>query len=286
MKYDPDSYFEYPFLRPYSSDYPNGKFAATNLKLNTEEGVLRMKLDFEIDEPTIIGKIEDGDAICCVHIYSSSTCRSELLTANEGDFSLDGTMPITDLNGRVELRPLVLAVNDIALSTKTAHPEYGGELIPVARYSPLAACEPYHFAAGATGSIESAFEIRSDDDSQLEDGEFHYAADTQERYIVIKMNTATLGEFQKIRSGKAVTTMTVYLQALTEALGVLRSSDSDSEDEYSGGWASTVRQQLGNLRIDISADSCSYGLAAQKLLGSPLAHLPRIVDAMRSGDNE
>ena len=280
MKYNPDSYSEYPRLRPNSDDYPNGQFLTSLIKeefsqSGGETDSLRLKLNFNIDEPAISDEIKDGDAVCCAQLYCATTCYSEMFVANESEFFVEQDVSLRDIRGRVELRPLVLTMNDIAIKTETAHPEYGGNMLPVARYRQLAVCEPYHFNVGFIGTIESVFRLeQADDDANLSDGEFEYEADPLQRYIRIKMNAETYETFQQIRSQESLTRMTVYLTALTDALANLPEEASD--EDIAEGWVATIREHLNENNIDVP-DRHSFGLAAQRLLGAPLKHLPNIV---------
>ena len=280
MKYNPDSYSEYPRLRPNSDDYPNGQFLTKLIKeefsqSGGETDSLRLKLDFDIDEPVIRGEVRDGDAVCCAQLYCATTCYSEMFIANTGEFFIEQAISLGNIRGRVELRPLVLTINDIAIRTETAHPEYGGNMLPVARYKQLAVCEPYHFSVGFIGTVESVFRLeQTDGDSNLNDGEFEYEADPLQRYIRIKMNAETYQTFQRMRSQESLTRMTVYLIALTDALANLPEDASD--DDIAEGWVTTIREHLNRNNLDVP-DRHSYGLAAQRLLESPLKQLPYIV---------
>ena len=289
MKYNPDSYSEYPILRPNSDDYPDGQFA-TSLSLkeisesSNSEANIQLRLDFSIDESAIENEIKDGDAICCAHLYCTATCYSEMLVANKGNFFVESLVSLGNVRGRVELRPLVLTINDIAIKTQTAHPEYGGNMLPVSRYKQLAVCEPYHFTVGFIGAIESVFRLEKiSDEVGLERGEFEYEADISQRYIRIKMNPETYEDFQGLRAQESLTQMTVYLNALTNALLYLPEEADD--DEMSEGWVSTIREHLRRRGIDVP-NGHSYGLAAQKLLDIPLKNLPYIMNSMEENEAE
>ena len=111
MRYNPNAYVDYPILRPHSSDYPKGHIS-TRLVQTREDNNLRIRLEFEIDEPTILKQIEKGDATCCAFLYCSNTCYSEMLRADQGSTAISSLTPLSRLKGRVELNPSVIAVDD------------------------------------------------------------------------------------------------------------------------------------------------------------------------------
>ena len=283
MRYNPNAYIDYPVLRPHSSDYPDGRIS-TNLVQVWEGDYLRIILKFEIEEPGILKQIEKGDAMCCAFLYCSNTCYSEMLRADQGTTTISTLTPLSHLKGRVELNPSVITFDDLALRTDTAHPEYGKESMTVQVRKQLAMDEPWHFAVGLVGPIESVFQLQqSDPDESLEDGEFDFQIDSAARYIVIKANRRTYLDFQSLRERgqKSLTSASVYLGALTAALGTLESEHNDGEPAE--GWASTVRALIQEAGIQWP-EPCSDGLAAQRLMKKPLAALPDLSDLVQRGE--
>ena len=280
MKYNPDAYADYPILSPHSSDYPDGSIS-TKLTRRREGKHLHIELSFEIDEPVIRKQIEKGDARCCALLYCTGTCCSEMLTA-DGTTLISASVPLDRLKGRVEIHPAVIAVDELVVSTETAHPEYAGAPIPVRKYRQLAMDEPWHFAVGMVGPIESVFRLEKADTDTLEDGEFDFQVDSGERYIVIRSNPKTHRAFDAIRrrNQKPLTVASVFLAALTTALGDLQ-KDAD-ESEPAEGWAATVREHIQELGVPWP-DSCGDGLTAQKLLRKPLDALPSLSSLVQKG---
>ena len=250
MKYNPDAYTDYPVLRPHSSDYLSGSIK-TELSQTHDDKNLHIELSFEIDEPVIRKQIEKGDARCCALLYCSGTCYSEMLTA-AGGTTISASVPLGRLKGRVEVHPAVIAVDDLVVSTETAHPEYAGAPIPVRKYRQLAMDEPWHFSAGMTGPIESLFRLEQAETDTLEDGEFDFQVDPGARYIVIRSSPKTYRAFDAIRNRKQtrLTKVSVYLTALTTALGGLE-KEAD-EREPAEGWAATVRGQHSATRYSVA----------------------------------
>ena len=281
MKYNPDAYTDYPILRPHSSDYPDGSIS-TKLTRRREERHLHIELSFEIDEPVVRKQIEKNDARCCALLYCRGTCYSEMLTAAGGTTVISTSVPLGQLKGRVEIHPAVITVDDLVVSTETAHQEYAGTPMPVRKYRQLAMDEPWHFAVGTVGPIESVFRLEEADTDTLEDGEFDFQVDPGERYIVIRSNPETYRAFDAIRKRKQkrLTVASVFLTALTTALGELQ-KDAD-EREPTEGWAATVRAHIQELGVRWP-DSCGHGLTAQKLLRKPLDALPSLSDLVQKG---
>lgn len=266
MKYNSNSYTEYPMLRPYSDDYPNGSIR-TELSQEIRNEVVVIECRFDVTEPAVNEKIEEGSAGCCILVYCAATCYTEMFRAKIGDDTASASIPCGALNGRVEVHPSVITLRDIVLPTSTAHPEYGGNLIPIERYRQIASSEPWVFQVKPSVRLESVFKLDSDVSNILGDWEFDFESDPSERYIIIRANQKTYKQFGEIRHKTETTRATVFLSALTQSLHSVEPEPSD--DEPSIGWASTVRDKLQEMKLDIwNGHSC--GLAAQRLLGEPL----------------
>ena len=267
MKFNPNTYAPYPILRPNSSDYPEGNFTTTFSHERREDDI-HVECVFEIDEPTIQERIKAGDVACCILVYCSATCYTETFRASSGDMTVSAVISLDNLKGNIEVHPSVISVKDITLPTKTAHSEYGGATMVVAKYKQLASSVLWTFTVKPSGTIESVFRLERDDpeQSKFEDGEFDFEAETSDRHILIKSNSNTYDAFQEIRSETALTRATVYLSALIYALGVIDMDEPD-ENEPPDGWAVTLRERKKQLGVE------SKGLAAQRMLGAPLSCL-------------
>ena len=282
MRYNPNAYADYPILRPHSSDYPEGRIS-TRLVQTRDDNNLHIMLEFEIHEPGIVKQIEKGDATCCAFLYCSNTCYSEMLRADQGTTKIAALTPLSRLKGRVELNPSVIATGDLVLRTDVAHPEYREESMTVQVRKQLAMDEPWHFAVGLVGTIESVFQLdQCGPDESLEDGEFDFRVDSTARYIVIRANAKTHRSFQDTRKRGQIqlTKASVYLSALTAALGSL--DHEYNESEPAEGWAATVRTLIQEQGIQWP-DACGDGLAAQRLMRKPLAALPDLSELVQRG---
>ena len=273
MRFNPNAYASHPVLRPNSYDYPSGEID-TALTTSRRGQRLDVAVSFLIGEPAISEKVRSGAAVCCAYVYCGSTCYSEMLRAESGSAQLSASIPMELLNGRVEVHPSVIAVDDVAIPADAANSEYGESSIRVPRLRQLAAGTPWHFAVDAIGSLESAFKIQKDSESGLAYGEFEFDADPQDRYICIRMNPETHSRFlEGARADAPLSTSTVYLAALTTALGCIDKTEEVPDDESPNGWATTLRSRLTAKGIDLQ--SVSIGLAAQRLLENPLTYILR-----------
>lgn len=273
MRFNPDAYASHPVLRPNSSDYPSGDID-TELTTAQRGQNLDIAVSFLIGEPAIREKVRLGAAVCCAYVYCGSTCYSETLRAERGSERLFASVPMEFLNGRVEVHPSIIAVDDVAIPADAANSEYGDSPIRVPRLRQLAAGTPWHFAIDAIGSVESAFKLQKDSEANLAYGEFEFDADPQDRYIYIRMNPETHSRFiEGARADAPLSTSTVYLAALTSALGYIDKTEGVPDDESPNGWATSLRARLTAKRIDLQ--SVSIGLAAQRLLENPLTYILR-----------
>lgn len=273
MKFNENGYSDHPVLRPNATDYPEGRFS-TRFRHQKQEETLLVTVQFDIDESAIARLIDKGDAVCCAQVYCAGTCYTEMIQASTGSRTISRKIPLSNLNGRVEVHPSVITIDDVALPTSTAHPEYEDKLLSVPKYTQLAADTPWHFTAQVSGNVESIFIFRSDDSNELEDGEFEIEVDIKEAYITIRSNSTTSQALPGVRYHERWTLATIYLTALTTALSTLVQVGERPDDfEPPLGWAPTVRSLLTKNRISIFDERHSIGYAAQKLLGNPLNHL-------------
>lgn len=273
MRFNPNAYASHPILRPNSSDYPAGEFD-TELTARKAGANLELSVSFHIDEPAVREKVLSGDAACCAYLYCRSSSFSETFRAENGSERLTALAPLNALNGDIEVHPFVIALNDLTLPANAANPEYGNESIDVPRLRQLAAGMTWHFSVGAIGSVESAFRLQKDPDSNLKYGEFDFDINPQERHIVIIVNPETHARFNEgARSDAPLAMSTVYLAALTSALAYIDEKRDGADDEAANGWAVTLRARLAENGINL--ESVSIGLAAQKLLNTPLTYILR-----------
>ena len=272
MRFNPDAYASHPILRPNSDDYPSGEFD-TEMKADRTGDVLEISLSFRIAEPAVERKVASGAAVCCAYLYCASTCFSELMRAEKGADSLRATVPLSVLNGRVEIHPSIIALEDTALRAGGANAEYGDAPIVIPRFNQMAAGTPWYLAVGLIGSVESAFRLEKDAESNLAYGEFDFDVDTGDRQIAIRMNAETYERFNDVRGERGVSMSTVYLAALTSALASVNPDSDGGEDESPDGWAASLRARLKEKNIDLQA--VSIGLAAQRLLDTPLSYILR-----------
>ena len=270
MKYDPDAYLDYPILRPNSSDYPSGSISTYLRPPTSSDGSLNFELSFDITEPAITKLIEKEDAACCALLYCITTCYSQMLRASSGSTVVAAVVPLDRLSGRVAIHPSVITTDVADVRSATAHPEYGNSAISVERHRQLAMDEPWHFAVGFVGEIESIFRLQQDDTEAVDDDESESDADQSQRHIVIRANPKTYRAFQDVRSHLRLTKATVYLNALRTALSFL--NPEPEVDEGPEGCAATVRAHMEKQDIKWP-DPCSHGLAAQRLLNRLLESL-------------
>ena len=280
MRFNPDAYASHPILRPNSADYPTGEFD-TELTADKTGDELDISLSFLIEEPAIAEKVASGAAACCAYIYCSATFFSELKRARKGADRLYAAIPLNVLNGRVEIHPSIIALEDTAMSADGANAEYGDAPIVVPRFKQMAMGTPWHLAVDLMGSVESAFRLEQNKESNLEYGEFDFDIERSARQITIRMNPETYARFTDIRGERGLSMSTVYLAALTAALALITPDedgvDDESDDEHANGWAASLRAQMKEKGIDLQ--SVSAGLAAQRLLDTPLTYILREDDA-------
>ena len=274
MKYDPNRNYLYPVLRPYSDDY-GSETIVTDVRTEAVSGNIWVSVGFEVNEPSISKLVTDGNAQCSAMLYCRDTLYRETMKADLGKFRLNKSVPLEYLANDVELHPVILASGNVLHPTDTAHEEYGGEVVRVGRWQPLATDRTWHFQVNPNiRHTKSIFDLIPDD---LPDGEFDVQIDPRERYIKITASALTLKRFKPVRQNVDLAASSVYMSVLIDALSYLKYGHSDETETRSDGWVACVKNNLNlrNINLGSSEVQGTHSLfrAAQLLLDSPFGKL-------------
>lgn len=280
MKFDVNRHYFHPVLRPHSDDYGEDSSFLTSLDTQPSSHNVEVRIDYTVSDATIKEHVLSSKARCVAMLYCRDTMYRQLLKQNISDnkFSLLEVIPMRLLQNQVEVHPAIVAQTIIqTFPTSTAHSEYGGIPIELAKGQPLAVGDPWYFEVNSQQlKVDSLFKLVVDTQGDLKDYEFDVAIDERERYVNIKANENTIESFRKLRKIKNATIPTVYLSCLITLLSRFQEIDTDEdmslEDIPSVGWYRCIDQKIKHHNIDFgesgSGSSHTIMRAAQQLLTS------------------
>ena len=280
MKYDVNRHYLYPVLRPHSDDYGEDATFLTSLEAQPSSHNVEVRMEYSVSDATIKEQVLSSQARCVAMLYCRDTMYRQLLKQNvlDDQFSLFEVIPIHLLCNQVEIHPAIVAQTLIkTFPTSTAHSEYGGIPITLAKGQPLAVDNPWYFDVNSQQlKVDSLFKLVVDTQSDLKDYEFDVVVDEKERYVDIKANEDTIDSFRRLRSIKNATIPTIYLSSLITLLSrfqeICTDNDLSFEDIPSVGWYRCVNQKLidHNIMFGDSDSGSTHTLmrAAQQLLTS------------------
>lgn len=270
MKYSPRRNYLHPVLRPFSDDYPSGELQ-TELQADVNEQAVNVVLTFEITEPSILERIERGDAVCAAMLYCGWTLHREMFCAGTGSLRAETSISTDHLRGTVDVHPSIITVNNLSYPTSTVHQEYGSDPIPIAQWNPLATDRPWQFQVNPSARPAKGIFNRVVDDG-LSDGEFDVVCDITEKYVNVTANSKTMTQLKEVSADDRRTLPTVFLSALVSALAEIKEIDAEAPI-HDDGWVTCIRNNLKRVGADIGdqEQSGSHTLfrAAQMLLSLP-----------------
>lgn len=282
MRYNPNRSYFHPVLRPHSDDY--GDVDATSGVRVTWKRIANdyhISVEFTIAVAGIREAVDRGSASCLAVLYCPSTLyRQAISKCPVNSLVLEGRVPRNSITGHIEIYPIVVANYSMELDTRDAHSDYGNRQVRVRKGAPLATYYPWICdAPEELRPVESIVVL--DSDGSLDDGEFEVETDTAENYIIVKTNQKTRGDWDAV--GSETRMATVYMAAITQALGEMGATSEDSDSDVL--WVACLRRQLRIQNIGLPArdeDEESSGdrrkfvspaRAAQLLLRNPMASL-------------
>ena len=270
-------------LRPYSDDYKSGELKI-DASVEPVEQDVRVRVKFEVSEPSILNQIKAGNARCVATLYCHETLHKEILIAGSGQFAISANVHGWLLVNSVDIHPAIVAVKDIMHPTHTAHDEYGGQDVQIGKFQPLAITQIGRLSVNAAQRpAKSVFNLVAD--KEMPPDIFDVEVSPSARYINIKADEYTLGQFKNIRKYETLTLPSVYMNALMEALAYVKASDNE-DDAHSNGWMACIKDNLHkhDIRLGSGGNEGSHSLiyAAQMLLDKPFGDMIR--DYVAEGD--
>lgn len=267
MRFDPAKMFPYPVLRPYSDDFPHVEFQATPL-LNVRDGVLAVKILFELSSKAIQEQIQAGKAsfVCTLssrETYLQKTIKSRLADA-EAEF------PVSDFRGELRIDAYIVVDEHIsAFDPHALNPEFLPGPVEYRTGDILAQDEPqvFYIDRDLFKPLHSVFDLVLDE--RVGDGQFRLHFDSNHVCICVSQQTKdSIDSARNQSKNRIILVNSIYFAAVMEAVQVLRMAP----DDYEGyKWAKVFQHQAMNRGVDLHEGQLSD--VASKLMQHPLRQL-------------
>lgn len=275
MRLDPTKAFPHPVLRPATreqdADFPGHDIQTIlDVEANPDDASIQVSVEFMLQQPDLINLIKDGFANYGCLIWCQSTLHRDLVLSSDPSFSQEYKYGV--LSDIVELRPLVVAVQDInGFRSDSWNPEFEGYSFNIGAGSVLAQDEAIQFPATQEflKPVTSVFDVIAD--PELEQGAFDVTFDNRVRilmnpkdrdiFLVARMNRNHRGNIL------AGILMPVVIASLTELTKL------DSDERQDDEWGRAFEFALNRIKVDvdeIKEGRLSTISVAQRLLNQPL----------------
>ena len=303
MRFHADRQWSHPVLRPGTDDWPSANPEGERPRLEPPqmqpggENVL-FAFSWRPSVESLANLIEEGQAEVTGLLYCPWTWHRARFNRNgENSFRSVATIPVDQIRGRVEIHPIIVALQgDLELPVGQAHEEYRESRPVLERGTPIAVHYRWETSHDPTAPpLESFVQLAADE--ELPEGKFRLGSTLGNERLVIYLNTQSYHDFNQIRSTSEALA-SLYLSALTAACAKIQGA-SAIEDQLSGtnmSWNGAIDRQLANpdpdsgnapayiRRFEREPDLLETGSlegyeeiepeeAAQRLLKSPLGKL-------------
>lgn len=274
MKISETSSYPHPVLAPWSQDIADGSIdTEITFREKGEGSQVSIYFSAKLDQPNIVQLIQGGDATfgCLIKCQETGLRRLQQLGFPTGLFHFSPGA----LLGRVQLRPMVWAVNRIeSYNPKGVHAEFGngcnierGQILALDDEQTIDVTRP------PLASIESIFEIIASD--QVLDGRFDI--DTESDKITIRMSQKTYVLVQSLREENEITRHVImnslYIPVIMQVLDQLADGYEQFE-QYR--WLHSFRGRCELEGIDVEKpDLLNH---AQRLLTMPFYALNQLIE--------
>ena len=286
MKLDPNKAFPFPVLRSggntSDSDYPGHDFQANAHVFTQDSGLIVIEVDFVLRQHDILTLIQNGDARYGCLIVCTRTLYRRLLTSPRPHLVYRAR--VGDLDDIVELRPCVVAINDIqAFSSSDLNAEFGNTDFYIRAGSPLAQDVTLAFPADQEymKPITSIFEIFVD--REQSPGQFDVRFDDGIQIVVSPDDAKSLLAARLAAHHRASIMTSFYLPVVVTVLAnMLNTHDDDVEGTFEL-WRRVFQYKIDQLGDEFSLDNVITGRTtllaiAQALLKNPIRHLEYMKD--------
>jgi hypothetical protein len=269
----------YPVLAPFLTDYQSAEFVSNivEVKEDLEKSSIELSMETTVTDSNLKSLIEAGHAVAGIFVTGLETYFNEPRKLALGPYRV--TFGLGSLKGRVSLRPIIWAEQDISdFWSEDFHPEFAA-----AKYSPrkgglLAVGDEViiHVGREKLAPIESIFalEVMPDFDTRKS------LIDLDRDKITIMVDKITYEAVAGLRAndtGRGILMNALYLPAVMEVLAAVAGEAAD----YMGRrWYDAFISKCEHLGVNL--DSPNLLEDGQRLLEYPATFLPAAADKVSS----
>lgn len=274
MRINQRTRYPHPVLCPDTTDFQSGHFEVTfSVEEDTASNQLKLDVRYELTSNVIAGLVEKGTAAIGVDVRCADTYYSRVHELVAG---ADGTrieFNPGELSGRVALRPIVWTQGVGNYEGTEFNAEYSDSSFEIEEGTLLAwdIEQALYVGRKKLAPMDSIFSLAKSDD--LKDGEL--SIDPSGEKIEILANERTFEHVHFMRQSRgtqAVILNSIYLPAVMQILGYIRSGDEFSETM----WYQVFKAKCDHYELDLQSEDLMRN--AQILLQMPYLRIEEAYD--------
>ncbi len=244
----------HPVLDATGRDYSNCAYQG-GVAHDTIGAELKISIAHSCSSHTLNDAVAQGDAMFVARIICSSTMyRAVEVSCSQ---TMDIVVPLAELNGAVEVTPLIVAQRTFTLSTEELADEFSGFDFEVGVGDVLAEGEPSVFhiykEPDNLARLRSIFKIEQNPNPEIAS----LQSDISGPYIVVLLPRSEFELYHELASQSEVGVIAntlLLIPALVEALAALQ---AENEDDVSDDlmWKVVIHETLQQLNLSIDESS-------------------------------
>lgn len=250
---------------------------------------LRIEATFDLDVAAIEQLITEKKAVFGLWVSCAATSYRFFCQAEGNRVQID--ISTANIRGQVEAHPQIVTTVEAKLDTSEAHSVFNGEPLTLPPGTPVAVHPPTTIPVlDGDRAIRDIFDLVEDAHSV---NAWDVQPDPESPVIVLTADRPTIEHLYRQRAADSEWAIqTLYLAALTEALGIYLQNARTVEAVPAGGWVATITRRLAERQIRVRRDKDdpmfiagthprSPAWVAQRLLGDPLRQRPDKEEVVR-----
>lgn len=267
MKFDSQSAFPYPVLRPDNNDYVGEDFSILYEVSTTNELVI-INANFNLTCNAILDQIDNGYAIYGLLVTSNETFEQQFFESEVAvsEFKISSQL----LRGRISIEPYIVVKKGIENFESTSiNSEFGNGRFSFRSGEILAQGTPSSFSISRDyfKPLQSIVKINLKE--ELPKGE--WSIKLEQDHIIVDVSQHIHNTYiraKNSKSGQNIMLNSIWFSVIVHAVDVLKKST----DIYGGYiWADVITGKINNLGIDLDSQD-SYKIVTT-LLNNPLLRL-------------
>ncbi len=272
MKFEPQTAYPYPVLRPNNDDYLGVEFQSTvDFTIAKGDDNVTAKARFDISSEDIMNEIEKGTAAFFLVFACRSTYYRKTVASTKA--TLETSIPIINLKDEVRIESYVVATQDInSFTSQDINAEFGEGPFMYKKGYILAQDEHqvFYIDKDVFKPVTSVFDLIKND--SLIGSEWKIGFDQDHVEIAVSPDMKEkIDSARNSASNKAVLINSIYFASVMQAIQMLK--EGNDYDDYQ--WARVIRRQSHNSGIDIGSNLSYY--SAERLMKLPLSLLDTYV---------